>query len=78
MTPTFTGIEARGRFWPPVTPLGGGDTHVQVAGALERQHEEERAGTADPATHAEERVDLREELEEEEQQQGNADDDDDD
>ena len=35
---------------------------------FERQHDEERAGTADPATHAEERVDLREELEEEQQQ----------
>lgn len=34
---------------------------------LERQHSEERAGTADPATHAQERVELREELEGEQQ-----------
>ena len=30
---------------------------------LERQQSEERAGTADPATHAQERVRVREELE---------------
>lgn len=35
---------------------------------FERQHDEERAGTADPAAHAQDRVDLREELEEEQQQ----------
>ena len=45
-----------------------------------RQHAEERAGTADPAAHAQERVDLREELEDEQQQEGSQDagDDDDD
>ena len=45
---------------------------------FERQHEEERAGTADPDRHAEERVDLREELVEEEHRGGGDDDEDDD
>lgn len=45
---------------------------------FERQHSEERAGTADPATHAQERVDLREELEEEQQQDDSDDGDHDD
>lgn len=35
---------------------------------FERQHSEERAGTAGPATHAQERVDLQEELGNEQQQ----------
>ena len=43
---------------------------------LERQHEEERDGTADPGTHAEERADLREELEKQQQDDGDDDDDD--
>ena len=42
---------------------------------FEQQREEERAGTADPGRHAEEHVDLREELEEEEEQQQQQDDD---
>lgn len=34
---------------------------------FDRQHAEERAGTTDPDAHAQERVDLREELEAEQQ-----------
>ena len=43
-----------------VASAASGPRLIQV----ERQHEEERAGTADPDAHAEERVDLRAELEE--------------
>ena len=42
---------------------------------FERQHEEERDGTADPGTHGEERTNLREKLEK--QQQDDSDDEDD-
>ena len=40
---------------------------------FEKQREEERAGTADPETHAEERVDLREQLESEDSRDDDGD-----
>ena len=39
---------------------------------FERQHAEEREGTADSAAHAQERVDLREELDDQQQQDDSA------
>ena len=54
-------------------PRRGGEALSKWQELFERQHSEERMGTADPATNAQERVDLREELEEQ-QPEAEADD----